>query len=330
MTFVSTQVRMTFIIAVCCCIAMIFGYFQIASTSAPLRTGADVIPYEAFVVRKDHFIPKILWRTSKFELHEAPEAIHTSLSSAAKMNPDYTQVYVSDSNILTFISAEFPQYLRQYNSLLPGAYKADLFRLLILYKYGGVYNDIGHEYVVPLSEIISYGDEFVAATEDNKMKSFQHALHNSFIATYPNNPLVWAMIECVVEDVGTCKYNSDPLDVTGPAALGHAFNAWKANQRCGRHASFAGYDDKMPRGRTTVHGMQMTTLSHDSQNRRLIYNGKTVINTKFKDYYKLLYNTDKDKSTYDKMWKARQIYDVSQTNCEPTDTLVKREAQPLR
>lgn len=326
LTGISSKLRMTFVIAVCCIIALVFGYFKMnAADSSPLRIGTDVMPYQTFTARQDRFIPKIIWRTSKYELHEAPQQIQDSLRRTASMNPDYTQVYLSDKGILDFVTKEFPQYLRQYNSLIPGAYRADLFRLLVLHKYGGVYNDIGHEYLCPLSEIISFGDEFVAGTEDNKQGSFQHAMHNSFLAAYPGNPLVWTMIECIMEDVATCGYNSDPLDITGPAALGHAFNVWKAMQKTDRHAAFTGYNDKIPRGSAVIHGMQIKTLSHDAQNHKLLHQGKAVISTKFPGYYKMMYNSKNERSTYDKMWRDNAVYDKKLTNCESTGSLAKRE-----
>jgi len=327
LTTMSSQIRLTLVVVSVCCMVMLFvGYFQLFETSSPLRIGIDIIPYQTFTMRQDKFIPKIIWRTSRYELHEVPPAIQAALRNSAEMNPDYTQVYLSDSGILDFVTKEFPQYLRQYRSVLPGAYKADMFRLLVLYKYGGVYNDIGHEYLVPLSEIISYGDEFVGGTEDNEMGSFQHAVHNSFLASYPGNPLVKAMIECVMDDVAACRYNSDPLDLTGPAALGHAFNVWKVQQNSDRHASIAGYSDKIPRGMSLIHGMQIKTLSHDSKNRKLFLNGRAVISTKFRNYYKLMYNGESDTvyKSYDVQWREKKVYELSLTNCESLDSPAQR------
>ena len=320
--FGNEHMRYVLIVVVVLAVVLLFRQFLLQS-SGPLHIGKHVISYDQYLSRQDRIIPKIIWRTSKYPLRTAPTEIREILRLAAVMNPDYIQIYMDDEEIESFIASEYPQYLRQFKSLIPGAYKADLFRLLVLYKYGGVYNDIGHEYLVPLNEIIEVGDEFIAGTEDNEMGSFQHALHNSMIATFPRNPLIQTMIDTVMEDVGTCMYNSDPLDVSGPAALGHAFNVWRFTGGNDRSKAIEGYTSRLPRGTNIIRGMQIKTLSHDYKKNALILNGKKVINTKFSGFYEVIYQRKDMSAHYDHQWKIKQVYDKSKTDCTSTGVAVR-------
>lgn len=52
-------------------------------------------------------------------------------------------MFYTDKDIENFLSTHFPPEVRQaYDALLPGSFKADLFRYCVLLIYGGVYADI--------------------------------------------------------------------------------------------------------------------------------------------------------------------------------------------
>jgi hypothetical protein len=312
---ISFQSRTTYFVLFV--IVVIVSCYMYMETKADFSHKHEVLSYAQFTEKRTHLIPKYIWRTSKYPLHSAPQQIHDVLRHTAELNPDYVQIYMDDDEVKAFIEKEFPQFVRQFKSIRPGAYKADLFRLLILYKYGGVYNDIGHQYLVPLSDILDPDVELLGGTEDNKMGSFKHAIHNSMMASYPGNPLLKSMIRTVMSDVARCAYNGDPLDVTGPAALGHAFNAWRFADEGSAGTGAGAYrrEDAIPRGSNVVRGMHVAMLSHDAQHRTLLLNGQPVVNTKFAGYYELMYARVDGRSNYDSMWRNNEVYDKTQTDC---------------
>ena len=60
-----------------------------------------------------------------------------------KLNPDFKIKYYSDKGSREFIKNNYSKdIINAYDSLIPGAYKADLFRYCVLYKYGGIYSDL--------------------------------------------------------------------------------------------------------------------------------------------------------------------------------------------
>ena len=60
-----------------------------------------------------------------------------------RLNPEFNIYLYNDDECLKFIEQNFDNtILNAYNNLIPGAYKADLWRLCVLYVYGGIYVDI--------------------------------------------------------------------------------------------------------------------------------------------------------------------------------------------
>ena len=60
-----------------------------------------------------------------------------------KRTPNFTHYLYDDSDCRAFLAKYFkPLVLKAYDKLIPGAFKADLWRYCIMYIYGGIYMDI--------------------------------------------------------------------------------------------------------------------------------------------------------------------------------------------
>ena len=65
------------------------------------------------------------------------------LTESWKQQYGWEYRFYNDDEAADFISTHFPPEVRQaYDDLLPGAFKADLFRYCALFVYGGVYADV--------------------------------------------------------------------------------------------------------------------------------------------------------------------------------------------
>ena len=93
-------------------------------------------------------IPKIIWQT--ISTNRVPAYIKRYADSWIDLNPEYEYRFMDDNDILQFLKNDFPEYLDGYNQLKYGASKADLWRYLIIYKYGGVYADLDCKCLNPL------------------------------------------------------------------------------------------------------------------------------------------------------------------------------------
>lgn len=143
-------------------------------------------------------------------------------------NPNYAYFLHDDYDCEEFIKKNFD--IKVYNAycrIIPGAFKADLWRYCILYIYGGIYVDIDtichNEIDVFLNESI----EFMTPIDLNNWSVIgTHNLFNAFIASVPKHPI---LLECINRIVYHVENNIVPysnLDFTGPGVLGRATNVF--------------------------------------------------------------------------------------------------------
>jgi hypothetical protein len=244
-------------------------------------------------------IPRVFMRTGPWERDAIPPPARAAMDAALALNPQYTMHYYSDADVTAYIAAHYPQYAALYASIRPGAYRADLWRLLYLYDHGGVYNDAGHTYTVPMSAILDESDEFVSAVEIG----YKWALHNAFLAVYPRHALIRAMLEHVVANVRAQSYGENSLDITGPCALGRAFNR------------FFDMPDKtpLPVGASVLNSYRMrlyTFYGGTMEQRRIVdtaHGDRLIIACKFKGYMQTMY-ADRGASYWSHMYYSRNVF----------------------
>lgn len=241
-------------------------------------------------------VPKLLFRTGPFKVDALPTRVEILFQSIIIQNPEYKLVYFDDDDCMSFISHHFSQYLDAYNVLVPGAYKADLWRLLVLYKYGGIYNDIAHQYLVPVSEIVLPTTELLIVKDADYQLPYN--IYNAFMVSHPNHPVIHAMITHIVHNVHMRVYGDGALDITGPQAIGRAFNLYFNRDEAS--SQFEGqWSDK---------GHVFSILKHvylSDDQRFVTNNGIFIISCKFPGYYQTLYDK---KDYYATHWDNRTVY----------------------
>jgi hypothetical protein len=137
------------------------------------------------------------------------------------MNPEYEYHYFDDKDCTNFIKEHFPDTLQWYNKLVPGAYKADLFRLLALKKMGGVYLDLKTTCFQPLRNIITEKDEFISIKD-----TLKGSIYNGIMACVPDHPVIDNAIKLYIENIKNKNYGINPLDIGGPQTIGRALNLY--------------------------------------------------------------------------------------------------------
>jgi hypothetical protein len=86
-------------------------------------------------------IPKVVYYTH--ENNEKVKKFENQLNYSKSKNKNYNFIFYDDNARKKFIKEEFPEFYEFYKRINKGygAAKADIFRVLILYKYGGIYID---------------------------------------------------------------------------------------------------------------------------------------------------------------------------------------------
>ena len=104
-------------------------------------------------------IPKIIWQTMKSNY--VPHVLKEFANTWIEKNSEYEYRFCDDDDIIGFLKNHFPHYLEGYKKIKYGASKADLWRYLIIYEYGGVYADMDCKCLNPLRQWINPDSEYV-------------------------------------------------------------------------------------------------------------------------------------------------------------------------
>ena len=164
-------------------------------------------------------IPAILYKTGPLE--KPPENLENLFKKIKQQNPEYTIKYYNDGECRDFIGKNFDKkVLDAYDRLIPGSFKADLFRYCILYINGGVYGDLSQTYLVPLNKLVDRKHDTLVIVRDRLLQCFpninKHAIQIAFIAAQPKLSIFKKAIDQIVENVKNKYYGTSPLAVTGP------------------------------------------------------------------------------------------------------------------
>jgi mannosyltransferase OCH1-like enzyme len=162
-----------------------------------------------------------------WETKNLPINMYNNLMLLYKMNPEFDIYLYDDQDRINFIKDNFdPDILDAYNSLIPGAFKADLWRYCIIYKYGGVYIDIKYHIYTPLIELIKESEyTFVNTNSGLCTDSYDgKEIQNTFFISSPNNNIFLDSINEIVTKTKNKDYGQNRIDITGPCVLTRNIN----------------------------------------------------------------------------------------------------------
>ena len=221
-------------------------------------------------------IPPNIFQT--WHTKNLPPLMKKAVNKIRLLNPNFYYKLYDDNDCREFIKKYFNQdVLNAYDRLIPGAYKADLWRYCILYKLGGIYLDIKYVPVNGFKCINLLGKEHWVLDMDGK------GIYNALMVCKPGNPILLKAIIQIVENVKHKYYGRSSLDPTGPGLLSIYFSKEEKNRFDMKHGVYNSYN-----------------------NRYILYNNLFV----FKSYNGYLDEHGKHKkvSHYGELWNSRQIY----------------------
>lgn len=145
------------------------------------------------------------------------------LRQIGDLNPDCQLMFYNDFDAAQFISKHFsPEVLRAYHSVLPGAYKADLFRYCALYYYGGIYTDVDIPYEHAFTDMWDLQQSKIYLTRDLHPATIQIAT----MATPPKASFFELCIKSAVHNILTENYGPTPMSITGPHMAWRCFTEY--------------------------------------------------------------------------------------------------------
>ena len=217
-----------------------------------------------------------------------PIKMQENVSRLKSENPEFKFHLFDDVDCREFISNNYHELVvKCYDKLIPGAYKADLWRLCMLYINGGIYMDIKLNCIngFKLMELTK-SEHFV---QDILSPFCRIPIYNAFLSCKPKNPFILEAIYVIVENIQKKFYGDCWLSVTGPVLLGKL--ALKHNKQ-------------LPID------MEHYRTSDDCGCGFIRYNNMDIMRTEYPEYF------DERRMIYDKinlqhygqMWREKKVY----------------------
>jgi len=152
--------------------------------------------------------------------------------------------FYDDDTAGEFLGTHFPPEVREaYESIIPGAFKADLFRYCVLLIRGGVYADMDVLLQTNLDDAIANDIGFMTPIDEPGIEvGHRSCLWNGLIASAPGHPFLARTIEIVVNNIRnrftsvdyddmlcpnpilSVSHTVDTLFTCGPCILGAGIN----------------------------------------------------------------------------------------------------------
>jgi mannosyltransferase OCH1-like enzyme len=235
-------------------------------------------PYTFLKPQYNSIIPLNIFQT--WHTKDLPQKMRERVETLKRQNPNFKHYLYDDNDCREFIKNNFNQnILDTYDNLIPGAYKADLWRYCILYKIGGIYMDI--------KLLCVNGFRLIELTEKNhfvKDRPKPFSIFNCMMACQKNHPFLIMAINKIVNNVENKLYGSCPLSPTGPKMLGNLV-----------------LDNKL---------ILNVDMFHYEGGGYIIYKNIFVISTEYPEYNSERINTYNSINTkrYDVLWNEKRIY----------------------
>ena len=168
-------------------------------------------------------IPKILYQT--WDTRIFPIDVQHRFIKMRKNYAGYEYRFFLDQDMDDFVKTHYPGKIWEcYRKLNVIVAKADFWRYLVLYKWGGVYLDMDSDMLLPLDELIREDDDAIIAAESNPDMFVQWAL--MFKAEHP---LLKLVIDRVVDNISNNTYPNDIHKMTGPSVFSNAVQILHGN-----------------------------------------------------------------------------------------------------
>jgi mannosyltransferase OCH1-like enzyme len=176
---------------------------------------------KSFPIKKKYksVIPLHIYQT--WSSKQLPEKMAICVKSLKEDNPEFEHHLYDDQECRQFIKDNYDEtVLGAYDALIPGAYRADLWRYCILYKLGGMYLDIKYRCVngfklIALTEKEHFVNDWNPKTRGEDI-CLDGGIYNAFMICKPNNKIMKKCIDRVVQNVHNNYYGPNSLSPTGP------------------------------------------------------------------------------------------------------------------
>jgi len=178
-----------------------------------------LIYHISFYQPRNVYIPRNVYMT--WHTKTLPTKMRENYETVKTDNPEFKFNLFDENDCKKFIKGNFEkEVLDAYNSLIPRAYKIDLWRYCILYIHGGIYMDIKFKCI--------NGFKLITLTnKEHFVKEHGNCVYNGVIICGTKSNVMKSCIYQIVQNVKNKYYGNGKLDPTGPCLLGKQFSPFQ-------------------------------------------------------------------------------------------------------
>lgn len=152
-------------------------------------------------------IPKRLWMT--YKTNALPEQAFECVNSWVAKNDNWEVCFMDDVGADTFIREAFSaEFYKMYEGLPHGVVKADVWRVAVVYAYGGLYADIDTVCNQPIDSWVSDNDDLVLGVEHSGGEIVQY-----LFAAKQEHPALLFVLEKMLKEQRTLQNTNNKFFV---------------------------------------------------------------------------------------------------------------------
>ena len=194
-------------------------------------SGMDAATIHKHMVAEYGKMPRIEDAVIPLKLHlfwhdkKLPPLMHENVELLRETNPEFEVIVYNNEMAREYIKTHFSggdggdggEVLHAYDTLIPFAFKSDLFRYCVVYKEGGIYLDIKFE---PIN-----GFKLLGLVKNTQVWGSEVAnlVSNGIFMSVPGSPILREAIGMIKYNVANRRIGGMPTSVTGPCLLTNAF-----------------------------------------------------------------------------------------------------------
>ena len=155
--------------------------------------------------------------------------LKSATSSVINLIPHETHKIWRKEELRQWINKEYGNtFLNAFDKLVPYAYKSDLARYLLLYKFGGWYFDISITVLTPIT--LNGQIDLLVFSDIQRNTGVSYACIGSIIFSKAKNEIIKGTIKTILKNIQNQYYGKNCLYPTGPICLGKNVANCKDNQ----------------------------------------------------------------------------------------------------
>jgi len=165
------------------------------------------------------------------------------LAEVAENNPQHRICFFDDPEARDLVASHFPgDTLAAYDKILPGAYKADLFRYCALQVLGGIYTDSRIPYSLPFADMWDLDQDRVYLVRDKH----DHAIQVAMMACNRNSRFMQLCQQRATRNILSGYYGDSPLSITGPEMAWRCFRDYTGQSQPRPGETYAALEPGQP------------------------------------------------------------------------------------